>query len=394
MTATAGHRYHSLDALRAAMMLLGIVLHSAVNYAVVPLGEAWPYKDPQTNGVFDLLVVFIHLFRMPVFFVAAGFFGALLMERDGVRAFVANRARRVLLPLALFWPIVVPAIGAGFLYATTRAGSPLDMAAMGSGSFLRRPVLGHLWFLWDLTLFYAAVALFAPLASRIPARWRPRVDSAFGALATTITGALAMSVVTAVTLLPMTHAGLDTSAALLPPMRVLVAYGVFFTFGWLLYRRRDILEPFARGWKVPILAGAGASVAYLAVAIRQPFTDPWLGHVAGCALAGLAIWMLIYGIVGAFVRLLDRPRPIVRYLSDASYWMYIVHLPFTIAVPGVLAPFAIPAALKFAITLTVTTAATLVTYHYLVRATAIGELLNGRRYAPRGQVCKTDMLGV
>jgi hypothetical protein len=55
-------------------------------------------------------------------------------------------------------------------------------------------------------------------------------------------------------------------------MRVLVAYGVFFTFGWLLYRRRDIIEAFARGWKRPMLAGAGATVAYLVVAIRQPFT--------------------------------------------------------------------------------------------------------------------------
>jgi glucan biosynthesis protein C len=330
--------------------------------------------------MFDLLAFFIHLFRMPVFFVAAGFFAAMLMQRDGRRAFIVNRGKRVLLPLVLFWPIVMPAVGAGFLYATTRAGSPLDLTAMGSGSFLRRPVLGHLWFLWDLTLFYAALALFVPLASRMPERWSRGIDSAFRSLATTISGALAMSLVTAATLLPMAHAGLDTSGALLPPMRVLVAYGVFFTFGWLLYRRRDIIEAFARGWKGPMLAGAGATVAYLVVAIRQPFTDPRLGHVVGCALAGLAIWMLIYGIVGAFVRLLDRPRPVVRYLSDASYWMYIVHLPFTIAVPGVLAPFAMPAALKFAITLTVTTAATLVSYHYMVRSTAIGALLSGRRY--------------
>jgi hypothetical protein len=42
MTAPDARRYHSLDALRAAMMLLGIVLHSAVNYAVVSIGEAWP----------------------------------------------------------------------------------------------------------------------------------------------------------------------------------------------------------------------------------------------------------------------------------------------------------------------------------------------------------------
>ena len=78
--------------------------------------------------------------------------------------------------------------------------------------------------------------------------------------------------------------------------------------------------------------------------------------------------------------------------------MYIVHLPIVIAVPGVLAPWPLPAVVKFAITLAVTTVATLVSYHYLVRSTAIGVLLNGRRYPrslpTRGQVSKTDMLGV
>jgi peptidoglycan/LPS O-acetylase OafA/YrhL len=119
------------------------------------------------------------------------------------------------------------------------------------------------------------------------------------------------------------------------------------------------------------------------------------------------MWLLILAIVGTFVSHFPQPTPLVRYLSDASYWMYIVHLPIVIAVPGVLAPSPLPALVKFAITLAVTTAVTLVTYHYLVRSTSIGALLNGRRY-PRslpkigvgspdrpaaGHVSKSDVLG-
>jgi fucose 4-O-acetylase-like acetyltransferase len=69
-------RYHSLDALRAAMMLLGLVLHSAASYTRTPLRAAWPYHDTHNSIVFDLLLFFIHLFRMPIFFVVAGFFAA------------------------------------------------------------------------------------------------------------------------------------------------------------------------------------------------------------------------------------------------------------------------------------------------------------------------------
>jgi glucan biosynthesis protein C len=57
-----------------------------------------------------------------------------------------------------------------------------------------------------------------------------------------------------------------------------------------------------------------------------------------------------------------------------------VHLPIVIAVSGFLAPFAWPAALKFALALGATTVATVVSYHFLVRSTLIGEWLNGRRY--------------
>ena len=359
------------------MMLLGLVLHSAASYVVFPLGPAWPYKDPNTSTLFDIMVFVIHLFRMPVFFVAAGFFAALLMERDGPRAFFLNRVKRVLIPLALFWPVLISAIGIAFLYAARRAGTTLDLPP---DAFERRPGLGHLWFLWDLMIFYIVVVAAAPLASRIPSRWRDRIESTFASIATTLGGALVLAIVTTITLLPMEGPALETSDALLPPIRILVAYGVFFAFGWLLYWRRDLLVPFGARWKTTMAIGSLGAVAYLVLTVGQVITDRVVFHVVGCALAGLTIWMLIFGIVGWFVSRLDRPRPLGRYLSDASYWMYLVHLPFTVAVPGLLAPLGMPAALKFAITLAVTTAVTLVTYHYLVRSTAIGVLLNGRRY--------------
>jgi hypothetical protein len=34
-------RYHALDSVRAAMMLLGLVLHAAASYTSIPLGAAW-----------------------------------------------------------------------------------------------------------------------------------------------------------------------------------------------------------------------------------------------------------------------------------------------------------------------------------------------------------------
>lgn len=151
-------RYHALDALRATMMLLGLVLHAAVSNTARPLGAAWPYHDPHTSPWFDLVVFMIHLFRMPVFFVVAGFFGALLYERDGARGRAQNRLRRVLAPLAMGWVVLYPLTTAGFVCALGR-GATADAPGWGyltSGACLRQANLIHLWFLDDWLLLDAA----------------------------------------------------------------------------------------------------------------------------------------------------------------------------------------------------------------------------------------------
>ena len=38
-------RYHAMDNLRAAMMLLGIVLHAGLSYTHMPRNSIWHFKD-------------------------------------------------------------------------------------------------------------------------------------------------------------------------------------------------------------------------------------------------------------------------------------------------------------------------------------------------------------
>jgi surface polysaccharide O-acyltransferase-like enzyme len=386
-------RYHSLDALRAAMMLLGLVLHSAANYTYTPLGPAWPYQDRQTSVVFDLVLFFIHLFRMPVFFVIAGFFAALLYDRDGLVRFARNRAARVLLPLALFWPIAVPPAGLGFVFALRQGGNPVPWNDLVAGSLLEAPILGHLWFLYDLLLLYAASAVLAPMAARLPAVFAQSADVLFRAVATKTWGVVILAGVTLVTLLPMEAPALDTSGALLPPIRILAAYGVFFAFGWLLFRQREVIPSYRTRWASLLGAGICASVGYLVFVVRRPIVDPAMWHLVAVSLAALSIWLFVLGSIGLFVRHMDTPRPLVRYFSDASYWMYVTHLVPVIWTAGVLARSTAPAVMKFAVVLAFTTFVTTVSYHYIVRSTAIGQLLNGRRYPRSGPLPAPASIG-
>jgi glucans biosynthesis protein C len=375
-------RLHSLDALRAAMMLLGLLLHSAVSYITVPLGAPWPYQDAQTSALFDWVVFIIHLFRMPTFFVMAGFFAAYLYYREGPSGFLRHRARRVLLPLVLAWLIVFPPIRAGFVFANAGGGGAgLDRAmAVLTGTPYLNASLGHLWFLSFLFIFCLAACAVAPLVERLPAALRTRVVEGFAALAPRVTGCLVFALLSAATLLPMSKAALDTSTTFVPSFRVLVAYAVFFGFGWLLFLRQEVVAALARRPWPLLAAGLVASAVYVVVLKGKPLGGPWPNHIAGVVIGGLAMWLLIYGVTGLFVRYFERSRPVQRYLADASYWMYLVHLPLVIWLQGALASWPASPALKFAIVLSGVTVITVATYHYFVRATPIGVFLSGRRF--------------
>ncbi len=96
-------RIHSLDSLRAIIMLLGLVLHSALTYNVTNHGDTWSLKDPQTTHVFsDYIVFLIHSFRMPIFFLVAGFFGAMLFYERQLIKMIRNRISRIVYPFIVF----------------------------------------------------------------------------------------------------------------------------------------------------------------------------------------------------------------------------------------------------------------------------------------------------
>ena len=149
-------RYHALDSMRATMMLLGIYLHVVVGYS----GDGhWPYIDPHPTGALNFTLGIIHAFRMPAFYVMAGFFGSLLWNGRGPASFIANRVKRVLLPFALFWSLLFPLMAA--IVISLEQGTNRVVPAFLSGALLKRLHPLHLWFLEYLLLLYAIGGLAA-----------------------------------------------------------------------------------------------------------------------------------------------------------------------------------------------------------------------------------------
>jgi len=110
-------RRHDLDALRAAAMLLGIVYHAALSFA---LGPAWMAMDVSQSPAAYVFQAFVHGFRMPLFMLVSGYFTAMLWRQKGMKALLWHRCRRVLFPCLAGLVTVVPAMSWANEFATRR----------------------------------------------------------------------------------------------------------------------------------------------------------------------------------------------------------------------------------------------------------------------------------
>jgi peptidoglycan/LPS O-acetylase OafA/YrhL len=150
--------------------------------------------------------------------------------------------------------------------------------------------------------------------------------------------------------------------------------------GWMFYPHTDELLRLARGWSWRLGSGALLALGSTLLELRRFAGGSEPAPLWHLGIAGAAVWLMIFGLIGLFTRYVNRPVRIARYLSDASYWTYLVHLPVLIILAGFVAHAAWPLPVKFAVTLGGTAAACIVSYHLLARSTPIGQLLNGRKY--------------
>jgi glucans biosynthesis protein C len=401
----AADRYHALDALRGFAMLLGVLLHAAVPYMSIPV-PFWPVRDAHGSKVFDLLLFAVHDFRMQVFFLLAGFFGALLYARHGLAGTAKHRLKRIALPLALGMVTILPALLAVGVYAAASgdrtwlpvpSGSPELAAAIEAGDspgritalyfttgeFLHLMVPAHMWFLWYLLFCFAAVLPLAALADRL--RDTPlgrRWDAAARWLFASRLRWLVLAAVTYPILLLMDKPlGPDTPLSWVPIWHLLGYYFLFLAVGWTLYRHRDLLMRFARGWLAALLVAnllVLPTILGLLGSLPDPTNAESLRHPLN-ALLGLYTWLMVGGLLGLFLRVLSAERPWVRWLADSAYWCYLASLPLVVLFQHFVVDWDVPAVVKFVVVSAATTAFLLVTYRYCVRYTWIGRLLNGPR---------------
>jgi glucans biosynthesis protein C len=384
-------RFHALDAVRGGALMLGVVFHATLPFLLGP--QLWIVRDGASA---ELSVAFfaLHIFRMTLFFVLSGFFARMLLERRGLGGFVLNRLKRIAAPLLMFWPIVFAAIIAVLVWVSVRANggeapqgepppSPLTVEAWP---------LTHLWFLYVLIFFYAGALLLRGLVVLIDRKgaFRARLlDPAMKVIAgPAAVMFLAAPVFAALYFSPnwMAWFGIPTpDHGLVPNVTALICYGIAFGFGWLVNRQTAILQDWAKHWWSNLSLGVFCTIVCVLMLGTTPVLTPaergW-ETMLYAALYALAVWGWTLGLIGAAVRFMTRANAAVRYIADASYWIYVVHIPVLLVLQALVQPLDLPWFAKYPMTLGISFAIMFVSYDLFVRYSWIGAILNGRKQRP------------
>lgn len=378
MRREGSERLHHLDALRALTMLLILPAHAL---ALIGMRGGW-------NDAEDATYWSIHAFRLPLFFLVAGFFGALLLRVRGSGALLRNRSLRIGVPLLVGTAIVAPV-----LTLELQGVSPLHRPGVeGIGAFAD-PHPSYLWFLWYLTLIYPVVLLVQRFLSHRSTALKGIAERARQLLSLPV-APLLLAVPTALCLYRQPDwMASSPSESFVPQVDLLAYYAIFFIAGWLLFGARgarDAIEARAR-----LYMGIAAATFVPALALFLLQSEPagasrWF-HLLALLLLSVVTWSLVFGLLGVSRHYLHEPHPRLRYWADASYWIYLSHLPVMAAISLVLFSIPMPESLRLVILVVATLAVVYPAYGTFVRHSAIGRVLHGPR-PPR--VERTDALPI
>jgi ABC-type multidrug transport system ATPase subunit/peptidoglycan/LPS O-acetylase OafA/YrhL len=382
-------RLHALDFVRAFALLLGVVFHAGLSFVPGMPPGVWAMVDSSPSAAIGVFSFVSHIFRMSLFFMIAGFFARMLYHRKGARGFWADRARRILVPMVVGWIVLFPAIAVVWVWGLSKmfAGAPASAPALPPPSPGAFP-LTHLWFLYYLLLLYGAFLACRGLVVTIDRREaiRRSIDRVVRGVVDSASTAVALAVPVAAALYAradlIAWAGIPTpDHSLLPETTSFVAFGTALTFGWLLHRQLDLLSAFRAQWPLHIAGAVVATVVCMTIASSEAGAlGPGRSKLIYAASYGLAIWCWSLAILGLALRFMSAPSARVRYVSDASYWIYLVHLPVVVAMQVLVGREPWHWFVKFPLILAVSLTALFASYHYLVRSTFIGQLLNNRKY--------------
>jgi len=359
-------RLHHWDFSRALYLVLGIPFHAAVIYS---LSHEWSIGSPEKSQALTFVADFLHGFRMPGFFLLAGLFSMMLLDRQGAWPWLKSRLFRLGLPLISATLLIVPfqivVQQAALAVKGTVPASEVPGLIAAQLTHFGEPWVAHLWFLWVLIAYCIGLAVLQALSR---GSLRARLDAFVSWVADNrILSLAAFAAICELAAQAQTHI-----VAASPYYGSAVInynlYVVYFGFGALVYASRTLNDLLLRPGPVAALAGAG-----LVIVSQVPHADLFTHTLR--VMAAIFGALLIVGYISSLAhRHFNRPDVRVRKLVDASFTIYLFHHPVIYVLATLFLLVDLPPVIEFAV---IAVLAGLISYaiHLAVSRSAIAMLM-------------------
>jgi hypothetical protein len=364
-----------INAIRASMLYLGIFIHASVTFGVIDYTPAWTLKDHATHPFFDWIVSLIHCFRMPLFFVVSAYLGSMFNQNNGQRARAMNLFITIVSPFAFGLFLVLPLDALAFHFSNTALHHE-SLSAFSAIDILRNydffsSKIAHLWFLYFLLLCYVLVWIFElsfknkKNITGLVENLSFRIFRSFSLRLLVLAGTLFLCLCWMGKPFIMTNNRWSINPA------ILLCYFLFYVTGRLLHKTNSLMNL----KQYPIAQLCAAMFLFLSDKLI-PWTDEaWVLH-ARQGFSALYTTLFIWGFIALFLTYTHSLSLRGATLMAASNWVYIVHLPVVVLIPGVMSDLDLPVIVKFFVTVFSTFGICYLSHRLLIRNTFMEKLFS------------------
>ena len=331
-------RRHDIDSLRVIAIGLLLVYHVAVGFQSWGIMVGFIALSPPLDTIWPPMTA-LNIWRIPLLFFVSGMGVSFAFRKRSIGQLLVERSRRILLPFVFGMLCIVPL---HVIILQWHYNWPVTYA----------PGPGHLWFLGNIFIY---TILLSPLFMMLNRHADSHMANIIRSVVSSPLGWLMIAAV------------FVGEAFLLKPypfeLYAMNWHGFLlgllaFLFGFLfVYAGADFWGRLSR-WRWII--------AILAVAL---FTYRTVRGLPQAPLYQLSVessaW--VFAVLAFGHDHLNKPSAALRYLSEAAYPVYIVHMVFLYAASALIFPLGLNPYLKLAAVLALTFGGCFVSYEFVIR---------------------------
>lgn len=317
-------------------MLLGIPFHASLIYREVE----WTISAPQSSETLQFLAGISNSFRMPAFFIVAGFFAYLTLTKTSPNSWLKSRTIK---------------IGTPYIFATLTL-IPLQIFISDGAEGLKqfgRHWIDYLWFLVNIIFYNTLLTIIykrreSPLVNEITTKITQITPSPTNVLLATI----------CITTYIVAIAGSMKIISIIPNtdmlvwlLRNILNYAPFFCFGILLAARPILLQKFTRPNPTCTIIAILSSLLYAATWMNNPIIKSIAFPICGF-FASQCIFALAY-------KHFNYSNKLIQELSKGAFSIYLLHHPIIVIAGTAIITTTLPTAIQFFL---ITMAATITSF--------------------------------